>query len=174
MKIIVGLGNPDRKYDKTYHNIGFWAVSKLALKFDAVFTKNMCDGIVAETWINGEKVLIVKPQTYMNLSGICLYKLMRKFKVNPQDVFVFVDDLDLPLGKVRYRESGSAGTHNGLRSIVDETGTTNFKRIKIGIGRDERFKDIADFVLSKIPEDKLQIVEDAIDEGVEILLKQLR
>lgn len=173
MKLIVGLGNPDRKYDKTFHNVGFMAVGKLAEKLNAVFTKNMCDGIVAETRINDEKLLLVKPQTYMNLSGICVNKLMRKFKILPQDVYVFVDDIDLPLGKVRFRESGSAGTHNGLKSIVNETASTEFRRIKIGIGRDEKFNDLADFVLSKIPDEKLEIIDKEIEDGIAVLLKNI-
>jgi len=173
MKLIVGLGNPDKKYEKTFHNVGFCAVDKLAEKLGVIFSKIMCDGLIAETIINGDKLLIVKPQTYMNLSGICVDKLMRKFKIMPKDVYVFVDDIDLPLGKIRYRESGSAGTHNGLKSIVNETGSTEFKRIKIGIGRDERFADLADFVLSKIPEEKMQVIYKEIEEGIEILLKQI-
>ena len=98
---------------------------------------------------------------------------MRKFKLMPEDVFVFVDDIDLPLGKVRFRESGSAGTHNGLKSIVNETGSTNFGRIKIGIGRDEKFADLADFVLSRIPEEKLEIIDNEIEEGINFLLSKL-
>lgn len=173
MKLIVGLGNPDRKYEKTFHNAGFMAIEKLAEKLGASFTKNMCDGFVAEARIGTEKVFLLKPQTYMNLSGISVDKMMRKFKIIPQEVFVFVDDIDLPLGKVRYRESGSAGTHNGLKSIVNETKSTEFRRIKIGIGRDEKFQDLADFVLSKIPDDKLEIINNEIEEGIEILLKRI-
>lgn len=173
MKLVVGLGNPDRKYEKTFHNVGFMAVDKLAEKLGAVFTKNMCDGFVAEARVNGEKIFLLKPQTYMNLSGISVDKMMRKFKIIPNEVFVFVDDIDLPLGKIRYRESGSAGTHNGLKSIVNETASTEFRRIKIGIGRDEKFKDLADFVLSKIPDEKMEIINSEIDEGIEILLKHI-
>ena len=173
MKLIVGLGNPDKCYEKTFHNVGFIAIEKLAEKLGVGFTKKMCDGIVAEARVNGEKVFLLKPLTYMNLSGIAVDKMMRKFKIDIKDVFVFVDDIDLPLGKIRYRESGSAGTHNGLKSIVNETDSMDFKRIKIGIGRDERFKDLADFVLSRIPDEKMEIIKLEIDEGVELILKGL-
>ena len=173
MKLIVGLGNPETKYEKTYHNVGFMAVEKLAEKLNVAFGKKMCDGIVAETRVGGDKVFLVKPLTYMNLSGFCVNKMMQKYKIMPEDVYVFVDDIDLPLGKIRYRESGSAGTHNGLKSIVNETGVTNFKRIKIGIGRDEKFKDLADFVLSKIPNEKMEIINSEIEEGISLLTSKL-
>lgn len=173
MKLIVGLGNPDNKYLKTFHNVGFRAVEAFAEQIDAHFTKRMCDGIVAEGYFNGNKLLLLKPLTYMNLSGIAVRQVMQKLKIDAQDVYVFVDDIDLPLGKIRYRENGSAGTHNGLKSIVNELGATNFKRIKIGIGRDEKFADLADFVLSRIPEEKLEIIDCEIKEACELLKKEL-
>lgn len=173
MKLVVGLGNPERSYDKTFHNVGFRAIDKFAQTQGVVFSKRMCDGLVAETRINNEKVFLLKPLTYMNLSGISIDKMMKKFKINIQDVYVFVDDIDLPLGKVRYRESGSAGTHNGLKSIVNETNSQDFKRIKIGIGRDEKFEDLADFVLSKIPDEKLEIIDNEIGEAINILLSKI-
>lgn len=171
MKLIVGLGNPDKVYEKTYHNLGFMAIERLAENLGASFTKKTCDGIIAETRMGGEKVFLLKPLTYMNLSGISVDKMMRKFKILPQDVCVFVDDIDLPLGTIRYRENGSAGTHNGLKSIVNETASTNFKRIKIGIGRDDKFKDLADYVLSKIPNEKMDIINNEIEQAI-LLAKQ--
>lgn len=173
MKLVVGLGNPDRCYSRTFHNLGFLAIDALAEKLGAHFTKRVCDGLVAECMVGGEKVFLIKPLTYMNLSGIAVDKMMRKFKIKIEDVFVFVDDIDLPLGKIRYRENGSAGTHNGLKSIVNETGSINFKRIKIGIGRDEKFADLADYVLSRIPDEKMEIIEKEIEEGTEMVIKML-
>ena len=170
MKLIVGLGNPDRCYEKTFHNVGFMAIEKFAEKLNVFFSKRMCDGLVGEARIGGEKVFLLKPLTYMNLSGIAVDKMMRKFKIAIEDVYVFVDDIDLPLGKVRFRESGSAGTHNGLKSIVNETASQNFNRIKIGIGRDEKFKD---FVLSRIPDEKMEIINNEIEEGINILESKL-
>lgn len=173
MKLVVGLGNPDSKYSRTYHNIGFMAVEKIAHELGGAFTKRMCDGVVAEARVNGEKVMFVKPLTYMNLSGICVRQIKQKFKLEDSDIFVFVDDIDLPLGKVRFRENGSGGTHNGLRNIVEELNSQNFNRIKIGVGRDEKFADLGDFVLSRIPDDKMEIIEKEIDEGIELLKKHL-
>ena len=173
MKLIVGLGNPDKCYEKTYHNVGFMAIEKLASKLGIIFSKKMCDGLVAEGRINGEKVFLLKPLTYMNLSGISVDKMMRKYKLLASDVFVFVDDIDLPLGKIRYRETGSGGTHNGLKSIVNEIASLDFRRIKIGIGRDEKFRDLADFVLSKIPEEKMEMINKEIDASIDLLFTKI-
>lgn len=173
MKLIVGLGNIDRKYDKTYHNVGFRAIDHFAEMLGAHFTKTMCDAVLAESYYNGQKLLLIKPTTYMNLSGIAVREFCQKFKIDIKDVYVFVDDIDLPLGKIRYRESGSGGTHNGLKSIVNETGSLDFKRFKIGIGRDEKFENLADFVLSKIPQEKLEIIDGEIDEACKMLIKMI-
>lgn len=145
MNIVVGLGNPDDKYKNTYHNIGFDVVDALAKKLDISFDKNKFKALVGEGTLNGEKLLIVKPQTYMNLSGESVVMLKNKFK--DARILVVVDDIDLPKGNIRYREHGSAGTHNGLRSIVSYIGE-DFERIKVGIGRDITM-DLADYVLSK-------------------------
>lgn len=145
MNIIVGLGNPETKYEKTYHNIGFECVDALAKKLGLVFSQKKHKALLAEGIFEGEKIMLVKPQTYMNLSGECVVLLKEKFK--DARIIVIVDDIDLPKGNIRYREHGSAGTHNGLRSIVSYIGT-EFERIKVGVGRDISL-DLADYVLSK-------------------------
>lgn len=170
MKLVVGLGNPDKQYENTYHNVGFMAIETLADKFDAQFVKSDCKAKIAEARIGDEKVIFAKPQTYMNLSGESIRAFVNKYKLKNSDIYVFCDDIDLPFGKVRFRENGSAGTHNGLRSIVANVGT-DFNRIRIGIGRDERFFNLADFVLSKIPSDKLEAMQEAIDEAAKIACK---
>lgn len=174
MKLIVGLGNPDRKYERTYHNVGFRTIDRLAEKLDCHFLKRMCDAVVCEAHLFGEKIMLAKPLTFMNLSGIAVRQLMQKFKLDAKDVIVFVDDIDLPLGKIRFRESGSGGTHNGLKSIVNELGSEDFKRIKIGIGRDEIFENLADFVLSRIPDEKLKIIDGEIEEACDLALKLIK
>ena len=173
MKLFVGLGNPDRKYERTYHNVGFRTIDKFASKIDGHFNKRMCDGIVGEARVNGEKILLLKPLTYMNLSGIAVRQMQNKFKIADEDIIVFVDDIDLPLGKIRYRENGSAGTHNGLKSIVNELGSQNFKRVKIGIGRDDKFADLADFVLSQIPDEFIPVIDGEIDEAIDLVLTKI-
>lgn len=161
MNIVVGLGNPEARYDKTYHNIGFECVNAIATKLGISFDKKKCKGLVAEGMYNGEKIMLVKPQTYMNLSGECLVQLKEKFK--DARILVIVDDIDLPKGNIRYREHGSAGTHNGLRSIVSYIGQ-EFERVKVGVGRDISL-DLADYVLSKY-DDKVfvPIIDKVVDE----------
>ena len=169
MKIVVGLGNYGEKYEHTYHNIGFDVVDALAEKLGISFTKNMCKGLVAEGRLGREKILLVKPQTYVNLSGYCVKELKRKFR--DARFLVVVDDIDLPRGTIRYKEHGSGGTHNGLRNIVEQIGE-EFERIKIGIGRDI-FMNLADYVLSNIkPEDK-ELFEKAVIEAGELIISKI-
>lgn len=161
MKIVVGLGNYEPKYEHTYHNIGFDVVDALAKRLNISFTKQMCKGLVAEGRIGREKLLLVKPLTFMNLSGYCVNMLKHKFK--DARILVVVDDIDLPKGSLRYKERGSGGTHNGLRNIVEQIGP-EFERLKVGIGRDI-FMDLADYVLSKYDKDVFEpIIEKAVDE----------
>ena len=164
MIIIVGLGNPDTKYKGTYHNVGFAVVDFLADMLKIEINKAKYKALVGEGVYNGEKVMLVKPQTYMNLSGESLVLLKDKFK--DARILVVVDDIDLPRGDVRYREHGSAGTHNGLRSIVSYIGQ-DFERVKVGIGRDISL-DLVDYVLSKYDVETFNpIIEKAAHEVCE-------
>jgi PTH1 family peptidyl-tRNA hydrolase len=163
MYLLVGLGNPDEKYRKTFHNMGFLAVENAALLLDAKFNKKTCRAQVAETFVRGEKVILAKPQTYMNLSGEAVKELLAKYKISPDKMLVFYDDYDLPKGSVRVRPSGSAGTHNGMRNIIQNIGTTEFARVRIGI-RDEEWKDvpIIDYVLARIREKDYPVYDEAL------------
>ena len=145
MYIIAGLGNPGKKYENTRHNIGFITLDYLAERHDIQINKIKHKALVGEGRISGQKVLLVKPQTYMNLSGESLREVMDYYKVDIEDLIVIYDDIDLPAGTVRIRKKGSAGTHNGMRSIVQHLGQ-DFPRIRMGIGN-ERKGDLADFVL---------------------------
>lgn len=166
MKIVVGLGNYEPKYDHTYHNIGFDVVDEIAKRFGASFTKKMCKGLVAECRLGREKLLLVKPQTFVNLSGYCVKELKSKFK--DARFLVICDDIDLPKGNFRYKERGSGGTHNGLRNIVELIGE-DFERVRVGIGRDI-FMDLADYVLSKYDKEVFApIIEKVADEVLERL-----
>ena len=151
MKIIVGLGNPEKKYENTYHNLGFACVDKTAEYLSVDFSKQKCRALIAETKIGGEKVLLVKPLTYMNLSGESVREILHFYKASPSDIIVIYDDFDLPKGSIRIRKSGSAGTHNGMRNIVKELGTENFARIRVGFKPEGEIKiPLIDLVLSKI------------------------
>lgn len=169
MKLILGLGNPGSVYDGTYHNIGFMAMDRLSEKVNIPFTKAKFHAIIGEGEINGEKVLLAKPMTFMNNSGLAVKEIVSFYKIKSQDVIVFCDDIDLDKGVSRFRERGSAGTHNGLKSIVNLIGP-DFMRIRIGAGNDNSM-DLADYVLSKIDDDSFALISSAIDDGVAKLLE---
>ncbi len=172
--IIVGLGNIGPKYDNTRHNIGFMVVSKLCEKMGIVFKKVECQSMIAEGFLKGEKYAVAKPQTFMNLSGRAVKELMGKYKTPISEVVVISDDLDIPLGACRIRKSGGAGTHNGLKSIIEETGSKDFLRIRIGMGeKPHPDMDLADFVLSKFQKNEMNALNDGIDNAVEALIELL-
>lgn len=150
MLLIVGLGNIGNNYDNTYHNIGFMCLDSFLKTQNLSLTKKKNDGFFLETKLFNEKVIFVKPTTFMNDSGICIDKFMRAYKLKPSDVLVICDDFDMEIGKVRFRNKGSAGTHNGLRSVVYELDSEEFKRLRIGIHDNENNIPILNFVLSKI------------------------
>lgn len=150
MKIIIGLGNFGKEYEKSCHNAGFMVIDRALGELKLVKNKQMCDGMVWETNISGEKVYFVKPTTYMNASGKCVKSLLEKFKCNMQDLLVVVDDIDIPAGSVRIRKKGSAGTHNGLRSIVEYC-STEFPRLRVGCDKPNPHQDLKDYVLSSVP-----------------------
>lgn len=162
MKLLVGLGNPGPLYVKTRHNIGFMALDLFAMENNVNFKeekKLKC--LLGVTTIQGEKIYLCKPLTYMNLSGEAVSAVMNYYKINRQDLIVVVDDLDSNPGRLRLRADGSSGGHNGLKSIIAHLGTEEFKRIKIGIGRD-RLIPVPDYVLGAIKEEDLPATKEAI------------
>lgn len=172
MILIVGLGNPGKEYDNTYHNMGFKAIDELSVRNGFLLNKSKCKSEYFEGQILGQKVVVAKPQTYMNLSGEAVVELKNKFK--PDKIFILYDDIDLPLGSYRFRETGSAGTHNGMRNIVKLLGTQDIARIRIGIKPETEIYDLADYVLSKCKGENLEKVETAIDEAVDFLEDKIR
>lgn len=167
MFLIVGLGNPEVKYEKTFHNMGFLAVADVAELLGVSFKKKECEASVAEAYIKGEKVILARPTTYMNSSGRAVKQLMKKYKIPEENLLVLYDDYDLPKGKIRIRASGSAGTHNGMRSIIGEIGTTNFPRIRVGIFDAESKAPILDYVLSEIKKDDYELFSGALKKAAE-------
>lgn len=150
MYLIVGLGNPEKKYEKTFHNMGFIAAGDAAEILDVKFRKKECEASVAEAYAGGEKIVIARPLTYMNNSGRAVRQLMAKYKVPEERLLVISDDYDLPKGKVRIRAEGGAGTHNGMRSVIGETGMSEFTRIRVGIHDDNVDIPVMNYVLSHI------------------------
>ena len=150
MKLIVGLGNIGKEYADTNHNAGFMVVDRLSEMLGENIKKTGCDADYAEFNKNGEKIILAKPRTYMNESGRSVKSFMKKYGFEINDVLVINDDIDLEPGFVRIRKSGSAGTHNGLKSIIRETGSGDFNRVRVGIGAKQEHQDLANFVLGKM------------------------
>jgi len=149
MRIIVGLGNPGEKYSHTRHNVGFDVIDLLSQKLSIPVKKLKCRATIGEGMIGGEKIVLIKPQTFMNLSGLTVSDALSWYKAEPKDMLLIVDDIDLPLGQVRLRGKGGPGTHNGLRHIVQCTGSGDFPRVRVGVGAPPPEWDLADWVLSK-------------------------
>nr|WP_241254650.1 aminoacyl-tRNA hydrolase [Brevibacillus sp. SYP-B805] len=156
------MGNPGKKYEDTRHNIGFMVIDKISDKWGIPVQQAKFRALVGEGRINGERVLLVKPQTYMNLSGESVGEILRFYKLTPDDILVIYDDLDLPLGQVRLREKGSAGGHNGIKSLIQHLGTQAFKRIRIGIDRPAPGGNVIDHVLGTFAVSERQVVEEAV------------
>lgn len=167
MKIIVGLGNPGMKYVHTRHNAGFDTLNLFAQKNDFRFSRKGNTMLISENNYKGEKLILVKPLTYMNLSGQAVASVMGTFKAEPKDIMVISDDMDLPCGKIRIRAKGSAGGHNGIKSVINCIGSQEFSRMRIGIGRDE---NAIDFVLGRFSESDRKIMEEAYEKAAEALL----
>lgn len=167
MFIIVGLGNPEQKYLKTFHNMGYLAVGDAARLLGVKFKKRECDSLTAEAYINGEKVILAQPLTYMNNSGLAVKQLLAKYKATPANLAVLYDDYDIPKGKIRIRPNGSAGTHNGMRSVIAEIGTPDFARIRIGIRDEEVNVPIINYVLSNVKEQDYELFISACTRAAE-------
>ncbi|MBP5467424.1 MAG: aminoacyl-tRNA hydrolase [Clostridia bacterium] len=162
MKLIVGLGNPDRQYLNTFHNLGFTCVEKAAALSQAEFSKEKFRALIAEKGTGDNKVVFAKPLTYMNLSGESVREIVSFYKIDFKDVLIVYDDYDLEKGFIRIRESGSAGTHNGMRNVIKELGTTDFPRIRIGFKPDAPTPvPLIDYVLSGIKEEDKPTFDDA-------------
>lgn len=161
MYIIAGLGNPGKQYENTKHNVGFLTIDVLAEKLGIRVSKIKHKALTGEGFISGEKVILVKPQTYMNLSGESIREILSFYKADPERLVVIYDDIDLPMGSLRIRKKGSAGTHNGMKSIICQIVSEDFPRVRIGIGG-ERKGDLADYVISGFRKEDRKTVEDSI------------
>jgi PTH1 family peptidyl-tRNA hydrolase len=172
--LIVGLGNPGLEYSATRHNLGFLCLDRLATKHRLRFAGKRGKSVLARGTLNGHDVALAKPQTYMNLSGGAVRELLRLYKMPTRSLLVVYDDVDLPTGTVRLRERGGPGTHNGMRSIVDEIGTSDFPRLRIGVGMPTDGQDLADYVLGLPTPDERAALDEALDRGVEAIETAVR
>ena len=164
MYIIAGLGNPGRKYAHTRHNVGFDAIDRLSGIYQIPVEEKKFQGLFGTGFIGGQKVALVKPQTYMNLSGECVRDFLYYYKVDPEEgLLVLFDDICLEPGSIRLRKKGSAGGHNGIKNIILHTGTQNFARVRIGVGEKPQRWDLADYVLSPFPKGDRELVDEAVE-----------
>lgn len=161
--LIVGLGNPGKQYEKTVHNVGFMVVDRLLDKLGVKAKDKGCEAVFATTFCKGKKVIIAKPQTYMNLSGESVKQLVKYNNMTATDVIVVYDDIDLPLGAIRIRKEGSAGTHNGMKNVIANLGTTEVARIRVGVGDDRGKMQLKDYVLSNVCGEKKEKLDKVID-----------
>lgn len=165
MKCIVGLGNPGKKYEKTRHNIGFMVINELVNRNNWKLDKTKFNGHYAMEVFEGEKVVLLQPQTFMNLSGQAVRPLMDYYDIDLEDILIIYDDLDLPTGKIRLRAKGGHGGHNGMRSLIEHFGTKNFNRVRFGVGRPTTPIPVVDYVLGSFPKSEQQAINESIEEA---------
>ena len=163
MHMIIGLGNPGAKYDLTKHNVGFWVVDAIAKELGVVVEKKQCSALIQTATWGTEKVLLVKPQTFMNLSGQAAIELINYYD-HITDILVIHDDLDLPPGQLRFKQGGGAGGHNGIKSLVQHLNSSDFDRLKIGIGRGTN--EVSDYVLTPFGGENKKLIAEAVEQGV--------
>ena len=168
MKLVVGLGNPGKEYEKTRHNMGFMAIDKYATSKGLFFDKEKFGGIYTYFLYNNEKIMLLKPQKYINLSGDVIKKYMDYFKIDIDNLLVISDDLDMNMGKIKIKYKGSSGGHNGLKNIEANLNTRNYKRIKIGISNNKQI-DTKEYVLGKLDQESNQIIQNTIEKFPQIL-----
>ena len=167
MYLIVGLGNPEEEYARTRHNMGFDTINKIANNNRIEINKKKFDALYGTGTIEGEKVVLLKPQTYMNLSGNAVRDFMNFYKLKENELIVIYDDLDIEPGTVKIRKKGGPGTHNGMKSVVHEIQTENFARIRVGIGNPKYKGDLLNYILTRIPDEEYKILQGATDNAAE-------
>ena len=174
MYIIVGLGNPEPEYSNTRHNMGFDTINKIAKKYNIEFSKTNFKGIYGTGIIEGEKVILLKPQTYMNLSGESVKEIIDFYKLNTDNVIIIYDDIDIEPGIIKLRKTGGPGTHNGMKSVIKEIGTEKFPRVRVGIGKPEHKGDLINYVIGKIPEEDKKILEKSTDVAKDAVIEIIK
>lgn len=161
MYLIVGLGNPEIEYANTRHNMGFDAINHLSKKLNINVTKEKFKGLYGDAMLNGEKVILLKPQTYMNLSGESIIQFKQFYKIPPENIIVIYDDIDVDVGKIKIRKKGGPGSHNGMKSVVEKLQTENFPRIRVGIGKPILKEMMIGYVLEKLNGEEKEILNES-------------
>lgn len=174
MYLIVGLGNPENEYAHTRHNMGFDTINQIAKNNNIQITKNKFKGLCESTIIQNQKVILLKPQTYMNLSGESVKEVAEFYNLKPEEIIVIYDDIDIEKGHIKIRKKGGAGSHNGMKSVVEELQSTDFARIRVGIGQPEFKSDMINYVIGKVPQEEQEILQQGVEKAakaVEEILK---
>lgn len=174
MYLIVGLGNPEPEYSKTRHNMGFDVINNLSKRFDIDVRKEKFNALIGNGTIENEKVILVKPQTYMNSSGEAVRTLADFYKIDPENIIVIYDDIDIETGIMKIRKKGGPGTHNGMKSVVSELGTTLFPRVRVGTGKQEKIMNLIDYVIKKVDDEEYEELEEGINKATEAVVEILK
>ena len=173
MYLIVGLGNPGSKYAHTRHNVGFDVLEKLSRKLGVSISREKEEALIGECFVSGQKVILALPQTFMNLSGESVMRLVNWYKIEPENLMVVYDDIDLPQGHIRIRKNGSAGTHNGMRSIVGLLGYENFPRLRVGVGQKREGYELADWVLGHYIGEEQEVADKAFAQAADAIVEYI-
>ena len=174
MYLIVGLGNPGSKYAHTRHNVGFDVLEALSRKLGVSIAREKDEALVGECFVGGQKVILALPQTYMNLSGEAVSRLVRWYKIEPENLMVVYDDIDIPQGHIRIRKNGSAGTHNGMRSIIGLLGFENFPRLRVGVGQKREGYELADWVLGHYIGEEADVQDKAFETAADAIVEYIQ
>ena len=174
MYLIVGLGNPENEYKNTRHNMGFDTINVLAEKHNIQMNKSKFDAITGDGQIEGEKVILVKPQTFMNLSGKSVIQFFNFYKVDIEHLIVIYDDMDVDIGKIKIRKKDGPGSHNGMKSLVNELNSQDFPRVRVGIGKPKFNNDMINYVIGSIPEEEKTILNESTKQAAEAVLEILK
>ena len=174
MYLIVGLGNPEEDYSKTRHNMGFNTINKIAKEYNIEVNKKKFDALYGEGFIENEKVILLKPQTYMNLSGKSIIQVVNFYKIPVENIFVIYDDIDVEPGKIKIRKKGSSGSHNGMKSVIAELQTEDFARIRVGIGQPKYKNDMVNYVIGSIPEEEIESLDKGTTKAAKHMVEILK
>lgn len=174
MYLIVGLGNPEEEYSRTRHNMGFDVVNKLAEKYKIKINKSKFQGLYGTGEIENKKVILLKPQTYMNASGESIIQFAKYYKIETQDILIVYDDVDIETGIIKIRKKGGPGTHNGMKSVVYELKSENFPRVRIGTGKNEKIVDMMSYVIEKVNDKTYNELEIGVNKGAEAISELLK
>lgn len=174
MYLIAGLGNPEEDYSETRHNMGFNVINKLSSKYEIEVNKKKFEALYGSGIIEGKKVILLKPQTYMNLSGKSIVQATNFYKIPLENIIIVYDDIDIEPGLIRIRKKGSSGTHNGMKSVIAELNTEEFVRIRVGIGKPKHKEDLINYVIGAIPKEEQKELEKGVEKAKEAIIEMLK